>query len=227
MKKTSLIILSIVLYSCLNSSETIEKPNTIETRIIGKVSDFERDIPIENFKIVLLRFWDDWSGVHYYLGREYIDSVRTNANGEYSLTFDFVEGEEYGFEKQYYGIPYYTKRKCNSSIVGGNINTCNIDAWKPSVLELSLKVKNNNNPPMRINNHNLEDEYLNFPRVSIFKQQIDTIIYLKNKPNSKSIIEFYYNIGYNNGTHFKYSDQIETALLDTLKLSYEIDCSTF
>ena len=214
-----------IIFSCSdNLDPSIEK---IETIVNGNVSDIERDIPIGNFKIVLLRVWDDWSVVQYALGSEFIDSVRTDIDGNYSITFDFIKGERYVFEKQYYGSPYYTERFGNTSIVEGNVNTININAWYPTILKLNLTVTNNDYPAMRISSHINDNNNLHFATVDIFEQEADTIAYMNSKPNSKASLNFHYSTGYSNADYHHYIEEIETTLQDTIHLSYTVNCLNF
>jgi len=224
MKNLILLVFVFTLFSCNKSSEQIE---TVETIVKGNVSDIERNIQIENFKIVLVRVWDDWSGVQYFLNREVIDSVRTDINGNYSITFDYIIGERYLFQKQYYGSPYYTESIGNTDIVEGNINIRDINSWYPTILKLDLNVINNDYPAMRISSEVLSNSSLSFATVDIFEQNVDTTAYIKSKPNSNVELNFHYSTGNSNGDYHHYIEGFTTSLQDTINLSYTIDCSTF
>ena len=227
MKNLIVLIFVFIVFSCNNDFNSSEQVEIIETTVKGSVSDVERNIPIENFKIVLLRVWDDWSVVQYAPSSEVIDSVRTDANGNYSITFDFIKGERYSFQKQYYGSPYYTESTGNTNIVEGNINIRNINAWYPTILKLNLNVTNNDYPAMRISSHVLENSSLHFATVDIFEQDLDTVAYIKSKPNSNVELNFHYSTGNSNGDYHSYIEEFVTSLQDTINLTYTIDCSTF
>ena len=225
-KMKKILIISIfsifILFSCSDFNSSTE---TIETTVKGNVSDIERNIPIEDFKIVLLRVWDDWSVVQYVLGTEVIDTVRTDVNGNYSITFDYIKGERYCFEKQY--GRYYTESVGNTDIIEGEINTRNIDAWYPTILKLNLNVINNDYPAMRISSHVIENNGLSFATVDIFEQEIDTIAYIRSRPNSNVKLNFHYSTGNSNADYHHYIEEFTTTLQDTINLSYTVDCSSF
>ncbi|WP_117883216.1 hypothetical protein [Aureibaculum luteum] len=223
--KNVLILLLFIVFSCSNDFNASSEKT--ETTVKGNVSDIERNFPIKNFKIVLLRVWDDWSVVQYAPGSEVIDSVRTDSFGNYSITFNFIKGERYAFEKQYYGNPYYTESIGNTDIIEGNINIRNINAWYPTVLKLNLNIHNNNYPAMRISSHILENNNSYFPTVDIFDSEIDTIAYIRSKPNSNVQLNFHYSTGYSNEDYHYLLKEFTTGLQDTISLSYKIDCSTF
>lgn len=228
MKKV-LIFLIFSLFIIFSCSGDFNSPTgqieSIETTVKGNVSDIERNIPIENYKIVLLRVWDDWSVVQYALGTEVIDSVRTDTNGNYSITFDFIKDEQYGFEYQY--GRYYTESIGNTDIVEGEINTRDINAWYPTILKLNLSVTNNDYPAMRISSHVIENSSLHFATIDIFEQEVDTIAYIKSRPNSNVSLNFHYSTGNSNGDYHYFIEEFTTTLQDTINLSYTVDCSTF
>ena len=212
--------------SCEVPEAQLETIETTETTVKGQVSDIERNIDIENFKIELARVWDDTSVVQYALGTEIIDSVRTDANGNYSMTFDYIHGERYTFMHQY-GIPYYYEPTRPIQITKGVVNVVNMDAWYPTILKLNLNVTNNEFPHLRVRNKIIGKENFHFPTAAIFETQIDTTVYLKTRPNSNVELMFYYSTdGSNGGTH-RYFETITTTLQDTITLSYDIDCSSF
>ncbi|MCF6308771.1 MAG: hypothetical protein L3J09_12585 [Flavobacteriaceae bacterium] len=227
MKNLFVLLLVLVLFACNISSEQNEINETVETTVKGNVSDVERNIQIENFKIVLVRVWDDWSGVQYFLNSEIIDSVRTDVNGDYSLTFDYIKGERYLFQKQYYGSPYYTESIGNTDITEGIINVRDMNAWYPTILKLNLNVTNNDYPAMRISSKVLSNSSLFFATIDVFEQNVDTIAFIKSKPNSDAELNFHYSTGNSNGDYHYYIERFTTSLQDTISLSYNIDCSTF
>jgi hypothetical protein len=229
MKK--LIIYGTIFLTMLSCNENYERPlSQIKTKTIirGNVSDIERKIPIDNFKIVFKRYWDGWSVVQYALKSELIDSVRTDSKGNYEIIFDYIQNEEYGFEKQYYGSPYYTDFIESSKIIPGEKNIQNIDAWYPTILKLDVKVRNNNHPHLRISNSIAGNKYSSIgPTADFYKKDVDSIVYLKTKPNTLINLKFYYSTG-NSNQDFHFKDTlINTSLMDTINLSLKIDCNTF
>ncbi|MCH7524611.1 MAG: hypothetical protein IIC74_06280 [Bacteroidetes bacterium] len=220
------LVFTVLNVSCVKN-DIIEPEETIETIVRGNVLDVERNKPIKNFKIVLLRIWDDWSVVQYFLNSEVIDSVRTDINGNYTITFDYIKGERYAFEKQYYGYPYYTESIGNTSINEGVINIRNINAWYPTILKLNITVTNNDYPPMRISSEIVGNNNLHFATIDIFEQEIDTIAYINTKPNSNIELNFHYSTGYSNSDYHYHIESLTTTLQDTISLSYNIDCNSF
>ncbi len=228
MKELTLIVfMSLVISSCELSESHTEAIETTETTVEGHVSDIERSIDIENFKVVLVRTWDDWSVVQYVLGIEIIDSVRTDAHGNYSMTFDYIHGERYGFLKQYYGSPYYIEFIQNRPINKGVTNIRNIDAWYPTILKIELNVTNNEYPHLRLSNKIIGNSNFHFATADIFETNIDTIVYQRTKPNSQVELNFHYSTGYTNDDYHYYLENVTTTLRDTINLLYNIDCSTF
>lgn len=198
-----------------------------ETTVKGNVSDITRGIPIKNFKVALYRFWDPVS--QYAVDSELVDTVRTDKNGDYKIKFDFIDGNRYGFRKQYYGIPYYTEFLYGSRIVPGRENTQNIDAWYPTILKLNIKLKNNEHPPLRIISSRLiKGKYESVGATAdFFEKNIDSIVYLRSKPKFEIKIIFTYATGYSNADFHKKEIFSKTSLLDTINFSLDIDSSTF
>ncbi|MFK8060070.1 MAG: hypothetical protein AB8B78_08275 [Polaribacter sp.] len=216
------------LFSCSDSYNKETSDIKTKTIIRGNVSDFTRGFPVENFKIVFNRYWDGWSVVQYAQHSEFIDSVRTDLNGNYEIIFDYIKDEKYGFKKQYYGSPYYTDFINGSKIIAGEENTQDIDAWYPTILKLNVKVRNNDYPHLRISNSLADNNYSSIgPVASFYKRDVDSIVYLKSKPNSNIKLKFYYSTGNSNSDFHSKDTMLRTSLLDTINLSYIIDCNTF
>lgn len=217
----------ILIFSCSDSYYNETSDIKTSTIIKGNVSDLERGFPIENFKIVFNRYWDGWSVVQYARKKEFIDSVRTDSNGNYKIVFDFIKGEEYGFEAQYYGMPYYTEFINPKRIKEGKENIQNINAWYPTILKLNLKVTNNENPALRISNEIIGNSNFISGGDGIYKREVDITIYLRTKPNSKIKLNMTYSTGTRNEDfHFR-NEFLTTDLRDTIELSYDIDCKKF
>lgn len=213
--------------SCTDSGEII----TTLTVIKGNVSDIERGMNIQNFKVVFIRSWSGSTNWDLYgISHEVIDSTRTDKNGNYEISFDFKPGERYGFLyiTEYFGRPYFVDFIDNdSSILEGEENMQNIDAWLPVTVKLNLHVRNNNNPKLGISSYIWPRGYHSFRGASIQEQEIDTTVYLTAKPNTDMQLLFHYSTGYTNAEAFRKYEYITTTLKDTLELSYDIDCATF
>lgn len=228
MKNIILILaLTFLTISCIEN-ESDNQIETTKTTVKGNVSDIERDIDIENFRIVLARFY--YCGTTDFFNSdcsEIIDTVFTDTDGFYSLKFDFILGERYGFIKQYYGNPYYTESIGNTNIEEGKINIRNINAWYPIILKLELRVTNNDNPFLRISNKVIDNSSLHFATADIFERDIDTVVYIRTKPNSDIELNFHYSTGNSNNDYHQFLENLTTTLQDTISFSYNIDCATF
>tara|TARA_R110001592_G_scaffold360451_1_gene668838 strand:- start:485 stop:1165 length:681 start_codon:yes stop_codon:yes gene_type:complete len=226
MKKIIYLVLATILLNCSDGYDNGLSEIRTKTMIKGNVSDVTRGIPIKNFKLVFYRRWDPVG--QYAVDSEMVDSVRTDINGNYKISFDFIDGNTYGFNKQYYGSPYYTDFINGSKIIAGKENIQDIDAWYPTILKIDVKVKNNNYPPVGISNAVLNEKGgLIGPSVSFYKKQVDSIVYLKSKPDSNIKLYSGYSTGYSNEDFHGKDSIIRTSLLDTIYLKYTIDCNNF
>ncbi|MFD1614658.1 hypothetical protein [Gelatiniphilus marinus] len=227
-KYIGLLFASIFIFFSCYVDDELESVKTTETIIKGHVSDIERNIDIEGFRIVLARIY--YCRTSFFINgpcSEIIDTVYTDVNGLYSIKFDFIHGEQYGFIKQYYGFPYYYEFINPIEIEMGIENIRDIDAWYPTILKIELNVTNNNNPHLRLSNRIVDNKNFRFPTVGVFKKDIDTTVYQKTRPNSAIELMFYYSTGYSNADTYRRFENITTTLQDTINLSFKIDCSTF
>jgi len=226
-KLISLLSVLLLLISCTKYDEgTIENEESVETIIAGNASDIERDIPTNNFKIVLIRCWRNCWSWNCGIATEVIDSARTDINGDYSITFDFIKGEDYAFEKQY-GTPYYSSVIDYSSIEIGETNIRNYDAWRPAVIKIDLSVTNNTNN-FKIRNTIIsenENHFLFTPYTNYQNEDFVTTVYINAKPNSETQLKYWYkDEDYN--TH-AVSEILMIETQDTISLSRSFDCATF
>ena len=222
---------SMSLFCFLSSCSVSEELKTTPTVIKGNVSDVERGLNIENFKIVFIRSWSGSTNWDLYgIDHEVIDSTLTDKNGNYSIVFDFIPGQRYGFLfiSEYYGKPYFVDfEENNGPILEGEENIQNIDDWLPTSLKLNLRVRNNNNPNLGISGDTWPHGGYFFGGASIKEREIDTTVYLLAKPNAEMHLVFYYSTGNRNADAYKKNDFLTTTLQDTLELAYDLDCSTF
>lgn len=118
------------------------------------MADNFRGVNISNYKIVLVKSWDQCQNFKCGLGIEEIATTYTDQNGDYSITFNYKAkaGETYSFYEQYYGDPYYPEYATPIKIYKGTTNTININAWKPTELRLNVEVLSNKNAPLMIRN---------------------------------------------------------------------------
>ncbi len=226
--KVFLVMISLLLIACEMDKDTVEFER-VRTIVSGNVSDVQRNKNIPNFEVRLIR-----SSIFVTLGgsgiqSEEVATVLTDALGNYEIEFDYIkDGKDYGFEKVYYGFPYHTNFIHDyGPIVPGETNMRNMDAWRPVKIKLSLEVRNNNNPPLLIDNEVVETGYSNFRQASIRAVDTTAIVYLDSKPNAAVKLNFHYTTGYSNSDYHSKTELIQTTLQDTISFSYLVDCSMF
>ncbi|MHA7059919.1 hypothetical protein ACWGOQ_0022015 [Aquimarina sp. M1] len=229
MKKFVLNSLVIIIIQLLISCDTDDGQASVVTTIKGRVYDVERNVNVEDFRIVLGTVECKFVNFAYGCPSSPIDSVWTDTNGNYSITYNHVLGKDHALLKQYYGTPYYTEVIQKDSIIPGQENIKDIDAWYPVILELDLKIRNNDYEPLTIANGVIENDNISylFGSQNVFEQEKDTLIYLRTKPNSDIEVRFTYATGYSNEDFHNYREVIQTGVEDTLRKSYLIDCSSF
>lgn len=226
------IICFLITILVLNSCESDTNQIGVTTILKGKVADDFRNINIENYKIKLIKAWSCSSGVMGAICTKEIATVYTDKNGYYEIKFDYKlnKGESYGLEEQYYGIPYKPEYKTNKTIVAGQENTIDINAWKPITLKINLNLKNNNTPPFvtGLYYENSKNDYT-FGTNITYEKEIFKTFEIRTRPNSDITIDFWYYENYISGNstkHFK-SFPYKTGLSDITELNYDIDCSKF
>ena len=223
------IIYFLITILVLNSCENDPNQNGVPTVLKGKVSDDLRGLDIENYKIKLVKGWSCSSGVMGTYCTKEIATAYTDKNGYYEIKFDYKlnKGESYGLQEQYHGIPYEPEYKTNTTIVAGQENTIDINAWKPITLKINLTVKNNNTTPL-ITGLNYQNHYT-FGTETTNEKEIVKTIEMRTRPNSDITIDFWYNENYNSGNPIRHlkSFPFKTGLSDITELNYDIDCSKF
>ncbi len=232
MKNSIKIVLSLILIlnfqSC--SNDDVLEDTGISTVLKGNVSDNIRGIKIEGYKIVLVKSWSSCSNWMCGIESEEIATTYTDSNGNYEIQFDYKsnDGKSYGLLEQYYGFPYYPEYLQRTSIVAGEINLININAWKPIKLELNVEVLNNNYGPLHVRNEidNSDNSFLNTE--NIYEQNVFDTYSLRSKPDTDIKIIFWYYIG-ENPVRVLHQKTIlyHTTLDDVNTLNFTIDCSTF
>lgn len=218
--KTKIIIyiLGFILSLFANASFT-EPELGVPTILKGKVADDFRGINIENYKIKLIKSWSCSSDVMGAICTKEIATVYTDKNGYFEIKFDYKlnKGESYGLEEQYYGIPYKPEYKTNKTIVAGQENAIEINAWKPITLKINLNLKNNNTPPFvtGLYYENSKNDYT-FGTNITYEKEIFKTFEIRTRPNSDITIDFWYYENYISGNspkHFK-SIPYKTGLSD-------------
>lgn len=223
------IICFLITILVLNSCESDTNQMGVPTILKGKVADDYRNINIENYKIKLIKAWSCSSGVMGAICTKEIATIYTDKNGYYEIKFDYKlnKGESYGLEEQYYGIPYKPEYKTKTTIVAGQENTIDINAWKPITIKINLTVKNNNTSPL-VTGLNYKNDYT-FGTENTYEKETLKTIEMRTRPNSDITIDFWYNENYNSGNPIRHlkSNPFKTTLSEITELNYEIDCSKF
>lgn len=191
MKKAMILSLGfafiIAFTSCSNEDEV-----GVRTILKGHVSDDIRGINISGYKIVLVKDWRSCSNFMCGLRYQEIATAYTDANGDYSITFNYKlkEGESYTLYEQYYGDPYYPEYLQYINIIAAKTNTVNINAWRPVELKLNVEVLNNNNAPLMIRNKLADNDITLFNTENIYEQNIVKTYNLRSRPDSDIEIIF-------------------------------------
>jgi len=217
------------LLSCSKDGiPTEEFPKKTKTTVRGRVYDVERNRNVPDFKRHLIRSWPCTSVVQAAICSETVDSTRTDENGRYEFVFDYIhDGKRYGFNYVSEN-PYRTESLQDyDSIIPGEVNIIDVNAWKPVTIRLNLQVSNNDHPPLNVNNKVIATGYSHFAHESIYEKDKDTTVYILSKPNSRVRLNFYYSTGYSNGNYHSFKDTVQTTLQDTISFDYTIDCSKF
>lgn len=230
-KFSMLLLIGTVLFLTSCGTDDAGDPvfETVRTVVKGNVSDVERNMVIPDFEVKLIRSWQCTSVVQASICTEDVSTVYTDELGNYEIEFDYIkDGKNYGFEKVYYGYPYYTEYiEDYGPIIPGEINTYNMDAWRTVKIKLNLQIRNNNSSPLLIDNKIVGLDNLFFPQESVFEQNRDITVYLDSKPNAEVELNFHYTTGYSNSDYHNRREIVQTTLQDTIEFSYMVDCSTF
>lgn len=86
-----IVVFSLFLAGCTNDEEDLYREG-IETRVTGKISDINA-APIDNVKLRVAEYEREFirqgpaGGNYHYTLIKYVDSTKTNVNGEYNFTF--------------------------------------------------------------------------------------------------------------------------------------------
>lgn len=224
------IFIFILWISILSCSDTEDQ---IVTIIEGKASDLSRNIPSPGLKI----YAEGWSigstniGGLAGINSIIVDSAVSDVSGNFELMFNAKTELTYGLSFDVFTdkFGYYADVIADTMrVMPGMVNTINIDAWKPVIIQLNLNILNNDDPNLLISNQTWpEDNYFFGSAVFIQEREIDTTVYLPAKPNSEHRIRFNYNTGAHNEIYHTRYEFLTTELQDTLKLDFIIDCSSF
>ncbi|KIA89019.1 hypothetical protein [Kaistella jeonii] len=155
MKNIILVYISFFLISCSSRSEDVIKTLDVnKTEVTGKVYDFQRNVPVPNYLVSVKREYRDYCGYASCIKTEQVASVRSDQNGFYRISFDYVKDPNKQdlvyFIKVENSDGYIAERINNSIIDPLKNNVQDINAWKPITAKFNLKVSNNANPPLYV-----------------------------------------------------------------------------
>lgn len=184
--------------------------------------------PFKNFHIKLIRYWGT-TGLYGDYDEELIRDIYTDNNGEYNVTYDHIEGENYRLK------PWLNHMRLEPSrspeLNKGKANIVNINAWKPIILKLNLQVSNIVKSLVVSHATIKECEYCLFNKHFHFTEHIyqqgSHVVLLKAKPNAQITVGFHYYTDNTAGSIHQLLDTITTTLADTIYLNYDVDCATF
>ncbi|MGB3775882.1 MAG: hypothetical protein WA951_11550 [Leeuwenhoekiella sp.] len=216
----------LLLSGCAKEDEDILTRRTV---IQGKVFDSSRNLNKNGDTLIFEQTMDcSPQGVCGYLISKVLDTLITDANGEYYGEYDLVDGE--CILRPQVGVGFSSLGGAVNemdSIKLGQVNVIDFDIFSPIILELKLRVSNNKNAPLHVRNEMNEPFHITFRSEQILEENTEQIIYLKTRPNTDIEIYFYYTTGSTNQDFHEKLESFRTSLQDTISLSYSIDCSTF
>ncbi len=225
--------ISIVIF-CLSTLSCTHSDNRIPTIVKGKARDVARNIPSPGLKVFVYGYglssstnFGGLAGFDFMV----IDSTVTDVTGNFEMEFNHKPDYTHylGFADPFPDtFNYYADVIADSAmIVQEEVNIRDVNAWKPVVLQLELSISNNTSPDLIIQNETLPRNDYFFGAIIVHEQQIDTTVYLPAKPNAEHRIGINYKTGPHNEVNHTRYEFLQTALQDTLKINYMIDCSTF
>lgn len=234
-----ILIMTFFLNSC-EKDDVREELQGITTSISGNVKDYHRSLNVSNFEIKLLKFWkcpDGGIGTNYC--SKVIATTYSDLNGNYQLNFDYnlrsdesyqiafneIETNNYFYEFVSSTGEFYRDYN-TSSLVKGENNVLNLNAWIPIKIKFNLTVLNNHTTPLITgivynNNFDFGTEFT-YNSLNTFE--------IKTRPNSQINIKFWYIENYNTSSPiFHYAPTIPYLTNETelTELNYQIDCNTF
>ena len=216
----------LVLLRCAKEDEDILTRRTV---IQGKIFDSSRNITKNGDTLIFEQTMDcSPRGVCGYPISKVLDTLITDANGDYYGEYDLVDGEYILRPQVGVGFSYFGGAVNEmDSIKLGKVNVIDFDIFSPIILEIKLKVFNNKSAPLYVNNEMNEPFNITFQAEQILEENTEQIIYLKTRPNTDIELYFYYSTDTSNEDFHYKSEMIRTNLQDTTSISYTIDCSTF
>jgi len=227
MKNLFLILTVFLFFSCRND----ENKSEVTTQISGRVFDFDRQIGIANYPIILYKNCAGCSNWGCGISSQKITKVYSDKNGYYSISFIYKDESVGNYNPCFYSLD--TENNNSSGVkwdyASGNIkpnqnNFIDIKVWKPIKLKLNLNISNNYNPPLNISN-SLENAMTNFDGIETNSNGYQTF-YQTSKPNSKINLTFVYRKGANNEDYYKLIKVINTNTDEEQIINLDIDCNS-
>ncbi len=244
LKKTimkNIIILFFIFISLISceKDDVREELTGIPTSISGNVKDYHRNLNVNNFEIKLIKFWICGGGIAPNYCSKIITTTYSDVNGNYQLNFDHnlrsdetyriafneIETNNYFYEFVTSSGEFYRDYDTSSLIKGQN-NILNLNAWIPIKIKFNLTVLNNHTPPLVTgikynNNYDFGTEFT-YNNLNSFE--------IKTRPNSSININFWYIENYNTSNpifHYAPTIPYQTNENQLTELNYQIDCNTF
>lgn len=216
----------LLFFSCRNDEEKSE----ITTQISGRVFDFDRQIGIANYPVILIKSCSGCANWGCGTSSEEIKKVYTDKNGYYTINFVYKDNSIGTYNPCFYNLETEKNDSgliwdyANTSIKPDQNNLIDIKVWKPVKLKLNLNISHNSNPPLNISNR-LQDANSIYDENETNTDGSQTF-YQISKPNSKINLMFMYKKGTNKEEFYKLIKAINTNNEEVQELNFDIDCNT-
>lgn len=226
MKRLFLIFVLIFVGCRDGNPERGDSLETVQSTVRGKVFDFQRNFPVPNFPVKLVRTWRGFCGTMSCIKQEEVKTVFSDQNGNYSIPFDYIvdnSKEDYAYFLRADNDQGNIAEVMNTNAIQpGKSNERDVNAWKPIDIKINMQVSNNNNPPLYIStNRTLESGTFSNTAVS---GNGNIEVGLKAKPSASMLVKFYY---FQNNIMHVLPKSITTNNNENQTFSFVVDCSQF
>jgi len=238
MKKAIYIVLLLFVFTIKSCVFGISEHNML---VKGQTKDIFRNIVSPGVKIIM------------YGDHKKLDSTISDVNGNYQLEYtsddylhyhvkyfnSFKNKLPYNFELHSDNYPdlFPTTQNCNYmgyiELEYDKENEIDVNAFVPVVWKVNTQVENNIHHKLRSKSScgygSPKYYHHDYNRVIIKSENIDTLYYFTARPNTEMRLYFIYNPTpediHSNPEQVVYP--IQTTTIDTISLSYSIDCNSF
>lgn len=237
-----LSLLMLVLFTSCNKDDDQFREDLpgIASSISGNVKDYHRNSDVADYEIKLMKYWScPGGGIGPNYCKKVVSTTTTDGNGNYQLNFDYnlrsderyilafndVATNRHIYEFVRPNGEFYRDFESETLVAGEN-NILNLNAFIPIKIRINLTVLNNHTPPLitGIKYNNKSDfgtqlTYENFKTFEIF-----------TRPNAAVEIKFWYFENYTSNnpiSHIGPTIPYQTTEAPVTELDFEIDCNEF